>query len=87
MSFDCATGLGTLRGNWPGLTLGGSKVNFIGNFKVKGKSASRVASQDSGGFGIFFVFFDRGKGENSLPTHVQTQIRAPETARFWEPGL
>ena len=53
---DCAAGLGTLRGSCPGLTLGGSKVNFNGNFRVKGKYASRVARENSKGFVIFFVF-------------------------------
>ena len=55
MELDWSTDLGTFRGNWPVLTLGGSKVSIEGNFQGKGKCASRVVSQDSGGFVIFYI--------------------------------
>ena len=45
------------------LTLGGrGKVSIIGNFKGKGKCASRFVSQDSGGFGIFLYFLPAAMG-------------------------
>jgi hypothetical protein len=44
--LDWSAGLGIFRGNCPLLTLGGSNVSIKGNFKGKGKCASRVVSQD-----------------------------------------
>ena len=49
------------------LTLGGSKVSIKGNFKGKGKCASRVVSQDSEGFVNFSYFLPVARGRTPCP--------------------
>jgi hypothetical protein len=74
LELDWSTGLGTFRGNWPVLKLGGSKVSIKENFKGKGECANRVVSQDSGGFVNFFIFFARAKGKNSSSPTCKPQF-------------
>jgi hypothetical protein len=59
---------------WPVMSLGGSNVSIKENFKVKGKCANRVVSQDSGGFVKFLYFLPVARGITIYFFFISDQI-------------